>query len=1212
MGVVESYDDAKHVQTAISSVQNAIAELIQVGKTSRGYVGTLMLHPVQSIDKERVKVYSRIIVRLDFTESFPDGLRSSCFMRGDLPQKLQLAKTAKTSSLKSTNSESPLAHGEWYRIEVQEAGMYKLDYNYFHTLNIAINDIDSIKLYGNGGVAIPDNKTGPPDSLVEIHRLVVRKNNDGSPDPEDYVVFYGRGAQGWSYKGGNNFQHFINPYSEKNYYFFTLDQGIGKQIDPIVSSTGSPPTYQPASFQEKIFVEQERYNLMNSGRRWVGKLFTGTDNTDTYYNSLPGLVSSSQITYRFNFLRRSASVDILNIFENNLTLLGSIEIKATNVGYDAGDPYAEDVLKSATGEVPGNTSIIKIQVESNNQDSKTWLDWFEIFYQRRLEAIDDKLLFTTPDISGSIQYVVSKFSSSEILAFDITQHENVKQIKQLDIAQDNSCTFQFQQESGKVYEIAVVNKNGFKTPLIATKIENSNIRGIQDPVNFIIISPPEFFSEAYRLKAHRDSVTVQDRLNTLVVNINQIYNEFSSGLPDPLAIREFLQYTQENWDPVPAYILLFGWGHYDYKNISTSQRNWIPPYETPESFIPINSYPCDDNFIILGASKSYAMAIGRLPVRTSKEATVAVDKIISYETTASIDTWRNRITFVADDGKTSGQEDNGATFTTDSDTIAENKNYVPKSIEKKKIYIVAYPTMNTASGRRKPDANRAIVDAINQGTLITNFIGHGNERLWAHEAIFTREDDLPQLQNRDRLTFIVAATCSYGKYDNPQELSAAEQLVTMEKGGAVADLSAARLVTDPQNNTLIKLFYSNLLRRNTDGTFPRLGDAYLYAKKTCMQDGNSPKFHLFGDPTLRLLMPKNDAMIDSVNVNGSWTMATDSIKMKSLGRIQIAGAVKQKDGSTMVSFKGTCTVQLFDSQRFVIIDEGYGHFNFKVNGSMLYQGDVSITNGQFVTTIPIPKDVTFGKSARISMYAWNNNTDGVGYTENMMINGIDTTAVVDAVGPKISVYLNDTATFHAGDVVKSNPTLIVRLWDASGINISTIGVGHQLSATISNPERIYDLSNYYHSDLDTYQSGEVRYPLRDLSDGKYTLRVKAWDIQNNSSNAETFFEVFSTDDFALLHVLNYPNPFSSSTTFAFQRTATDPIDVEVKIYSIAGRLIQRIKMQSIKDPFVRIPWDGKDNDGSEIANGIYFYKLIARSQDGTQTNETIGKCAVMR
>jgi hypothetical protein len=480
--------------------------------------------------------------------------------------------------------------------------------------------------------------------------------------------------------------------------------------------------------------------------------------------------------------------------------------------------------------------------------------------------------------------------------------------------------------------------------------------------------------------------------------------------------------------------------------------------------------------------------------------------------------------------------------------------------------------------------------------------------VWAHEWIFVREDNLPQLFNKDRLTFLMTATCSYGWYDNPNEVSSGERLVTMEQGGAIADVSAARVVYDTPNYSLNVSLIKYLLQKNPDGQYPRIGDAYLLAKSSNTDEDNTHKFHLFGDPTVRLLMPKNTATVDSIN--GSGISLADTIKIKSLGHARIAGTVKQNN-VLMSAFNGTGTLQLFDSQKDVSIADGIALFQFKVAGSLLYRGDISITNGRYDAIVPVPKDVTIGKSARISMYVWSGQSDGTGSTENVMIDGIDTTIARDTVGPVIAVYL-DTTSFHPGGVVKSNPVIIVQLDDESGINTSTVGVGHQLSATISNPLRTFDLSGYYHSSLDNYKKGEVRYPLFGLSDGTYTLNVKAWDIQNNSSEAETFFVVHSADDFAMMNVVNYPNPFSNSTTFTFQRASSDPIDVDIKIYSIAGRLIGTIREQHTTESFVRIPWDGKDNDGNALANGVYFYKLIAHDKNGQRSNEIIGKLAVMR
>ncbi len=1206
-GFIEYYDDTSFAKTAMGPKQNVLAELTRVGETSIGYVGTLLLHPIRAIDREKARIYSRIVVRLDFKNTFPAGLNSSCLLRGELPHKAQLAKMAKVSSRKSTGADSPLAQGEWYRIEVTETGMYKLNYTYFNSLNISINDINSIRLYGNGGLAIPDDNTSPrPNTLLEIPRLVVDQNSNGIFDQDDYIIFYGCGTRGWlyNYTGSDNYTHYVNPFSEKNFYFFTFIQGHGKLMDTISASAVYPSPIKPTGFQERLFTEEEKFNLQNSGRLWVGELFTGTDE-GTYKKSLPGLVAASEIVYRFKFLHKSVYYDNLEIFENGQ----SIYSKGLGLG-GTGDAFATEIQfnASGTGNLQNNESEIKIQLTAN-QESKTWLDWMEIFYQRRLEAVNDVLLFNTiENIDGLVQYDISNFSS-DVRAFDITDHNNVKELT-FSSADPTMCQIQLQQISATVREIAVIGKNGFKTPAAAVKIENTiNLHNPQSQYDFIIISPADFLMPANQLKAHRES---RDSLRTLVVDINHIYNEFSGGIPDILAIREFIRYTQENWMSIPQYVLLFGWGHFDYKNISTSKMNWIPPYETQESLDIVNySFPTDDKFVILEDTQYpvYSVAIGRLPVRSVEEASIAVNKIISYETNAFADSnaWRNILTFVADDGKTATAEDNGAMFTKTTEDIAESNQ--AKSYEKKKIYIVEYPTVNSASGRRKPDANKAIDEAINQGTLYLNYVGHGNDQLWAHEHIFKQDDDLAKLYNRERLPFIFAGTCSFSKYDDPNILSTGEQLVTMEKGGAIGTLSAARSVFGPQNDELNIAFFSYLFKKDANGRNPRLGDAVKYAKSINSDLANTQKFHLFCDPTLRLLAPKNVSSIDSVN--GKSTSSV--IEMKSLAHVPIRGAMKLKDGTIITSFQGKGILQVFDSQREVQIIEGIGDFRFKKSGSLLYRGGVTIQGGNFKATIPIPKDVTFGNQSRISMYAWNDATDGAGYTENVMINGIDSAASAnnDNEGPQISIYLNDL-DFRSGDVVKNDPTLIVKFFDESGVNTSTVGVGHQLSATISNPERTLNLSNYYQSDFDTYKSGEVRYILNDLSESKYTLSVKAWDIQNNSSETEIYFTISLADDLTLLNVVNYPNPFSNSTTFTFQRIGIDPINVEVKIFSIAGRLIGKLNAYNIADRSVRIPWDGRDSDGAELANGVYLYKLIARSLDGQHTSETIGKLAVIR
>lgn len=1204
LGISEVYDDSSYNKVSDLLNQNILADFGQIGKYYTGYIGPLQFHPIQAIAKGKVRIYSRIVVRITFNQALPLGLSSSSILKGDWRQTTQTSQFLKQNIQQATLGDSPLAQGDWYRLDIQDAGMYKLDYNYFQRMNIAVSNINSVRIFGNGGQVIPDNISEVhPDSLVEISRLVVDNNGNGVFDSDDYILFYGRGVMGWNYRGSNIFEHYINPYTSTNFYFLTVTNGTGKLMDTVSAAAVSSPTLQPANFQEKIFVEEERFNLLNSGRQWVGRLFSGTGNAETYSQPLPGLVSTSPISYKFRFVHRSTTSDYMNIYENDQLLLSGYMYAFYTTDENSKYAEAQGMSASRTGGVPNNLSNVRMQLGSTNQDAKAWLDWMEIYYQRKFEATNDVLIYTTPDASGIIQYTISNFSGG-VRAFDVTDHGNIKELK-FSSTDSTTCVMQIQQTTGSVRQIAVIGRNGIKTVPNALRIGNTiNLHSPLKQYDFIIISPPEFLSEANRLAAYRES---HDTLRTLVVDINQIYSEFSGGLVDPLAIREFLRYARTKWTaPAPQFVLLFGWGHCDYKNISTSQRNWIPPYETLESLDAFYSYPTDDKFVMLNLpGETYSYAIGRIPARSVQEASIVVSKIISYENNAPVDPWRNRMTYVADDGKTS-QGDDGNQYTVDSDNLAEI--YTPKSCEKNKIYLVEYPTVISMSGRRKPTVNTAIVDAFNQGTLIVNFIGHGNDRIWTHEAVFTREEDLPQLSNKNRLSLVVASTCSYGRYDNPNILSGAEQLVTMDQGGAVASLATARSVNNGPNVSLNNSLFVRLFTKDSDGKNPRVGAA-LQLAKIANNNSNTQKFHLFGDPTLRLLIPENVSSIDSVNGN-----STDgaTVKIQSLSNVIIKGTMKNNQGTPLTSFQGKGILQLFDSQREMNIQDGIDLFTFKVNGSLLYRGSVTVNNGQFTCLVPIPKDVTFGNKSRISLYAWNEKTDGVGYTENIMVNGIDSTAAVDSLGPQIAVYLDDL-NFRAGDIVKSNPTLIVRLSDASGINTSTVGVGHQISASLNNAERTYDLSNYYQSDLDTYTSGEARYTLRDLSDGKYSLKVKAWDIQNNSSESETYFEVHtSSEDMALLNMMNYPNPFSSTTTFFFQRNAIDPINVEIKIYSIAGRLIVNLEALNVTERSVRIPWDGTDREGASLANGLYLYKVKIQGLNDQRTNETIGKLVIMR
>ena len=1185
-----------------------LAEVTDVAPARGKFTGTLKIYPVEyDQNSNSAKLFTKLVVNISFEPWSDPSVKTSVPSLGSLQKNVP-------SSIRKSSGDSPLAQGTWYKMEVRQTGIYKIDQSFLQKASIAISsigNINSIRIFGNGGKMLPEDLTKPrPDGLEEVARYVVDNNGNGQFDADDYVLFYGVSTRGWDYDPATKrYTHYFSYYSEPNYYFLTFGgSGIGRAMDS-VASTNSAGAFTPGDFQEKILFKQERFNLIASGRQWVGQEFDYFSPSAVFTNSLPGYVASSPVEYRFVFWSRSSSNDQFTVYESNQQLGPPIPTFYYNIDLSQNEGnYAyitPEVTYIGSGMISDARSNVKVVLNTNNQASNGWLDYMDLLYRRSFDAVNDALLFDSPDTTAVVEYVVHNLPTSDVFVFDVTDHQSVKRITQVrtDIADGTVRRFQVAQNAGSIKSFAVVGAKGMLTPASIAPAANSNLRGFTPGADFVIISPKAFADQAQRLADYRQA---HDSLQTTVAIIDNVYNEFSGGLLDPMAIRDFLAYAVTNWTVKPKYVLLFGDGHYDYKNILTTATNWIPPYESLESNEQIDSFASDDFFVMLDpGNPRMTIAIGRIPARSEDEATSVVNKIVQYETNSPLDPWRNRITFVADDGLTS-TTDEGDIHTAQAEDLAQI--HTPDTFEKNKIYESMYPTVLSATGRTKPDVNKAIVSAINRGTVILNFSGHGNPQQWTHEAVFTQAADIPQLVNIDRLTFLVAATCNFAQYDNPTEQSGGEEMLVMSQGGVSAEVTSSRAVYQYYNEQFNDQLYDYLFPRDAQGNPRRLGDAMWLTKQvffaTVADDWNAAKYHLLGDPTMRLDVPRSLVSLDSVD--GKSTLQVDT--MKSLGTVTLNGFVKHADGTSWPTFSGAAIVDVFDSQRQVYLQDI--NYTVEVLGSVLYRGEVSVNNGAYQALFPIPKDVTYGSSSRLSVYAWNSTTDAVGYTENVTINGTDTTAAADTSGPQISVYFDDQS-FRPGDRVKPNTTMFVDLKSKNGINTSTVGIGHGLLAQINDSTSV-DLSEYYRGDLNTYQSGQVQYPMSNLADGKYTVSVKAWDVRNNSAQAQTSFVVSSASGLEMANVVNYPNPFSHSTTFTFQRNSEDPINVEIKIYTVAGRLIQQLSSYSVTDRFVQVPWDGRDRDGDSLANGVYLYKVVATTDDGRTSKEEFGKLVIMR
>ncbi|OLD58216.1 MAG: hypothetical protein AUI33_17855 [Ignavibacteria bacterium 13_1_40CM_2_61_4] len=1202
----EAYATADFVPAAIASIMNA-------GETRGVVLGELSINPLRYNAASRtLRRYSRIVVRVNFAPSTAKAAPGDALTKGAAVNDAAFARGLSSAAKKATLFNSVLSSGIWFRFPIAADGIYKITGQVLLSAGIPAGvDPHMIRIFGNGGYELPVDPAAPSaDDLLESAVVVNDAGTTGTLDPNDYIVFYAKGTRGWKYNPANRtFGHYLNHFAETDYYWLTFGNGPSRPM-ALVPSLNRQPVPAPSTVLGNAFREDDRVNLLSSGLEWLGPPLTNGDQI-TEVLSIPGADTSQPVNYRFHLGAQSNSFSTFTISEHGLQLGASVGINGTDVGSDFARQLVDAfVNRSLRPFYSDERSQLRFAYSTASSGGTGYVDWYEVFYQRRLKAVNDLFNFHAQDTSAVVEYDVTGLSGGPVSVFDATRFDSAVVISNPRISAD-TCSFQIQLAAGSARELYVVGQNGFMTPGPLTRVPNQNLHGDPAEADEVIITHSDFAPAAQRLKAFRDQQPGRP-IRTIVADVDMIYNEFGGGLPSPSAIRNYLRYVYNNWSKPPLYALLLGDGDFDYRRLIATGPNWIPAWETAESYDPLYSYASDDDFGILGNSTRVDLGAGRLTARSPAEANVMVDKIIEYETAPVEDPWKIRVTFVADDalaGSTSiGTIENDGTIHVDhAEQVALN---VPALFDIKKIYEFEFPTLFTPEGRRKPAVNAAIENQVNQGTLILNFSGHGNPHLWTHEHVLVKETDFSQFHNRGKYFFLVAATCNFSAFDQLNEQSGGEVLQAMPGAGAIATFSATRPVYASENRALNLLFFQNLFQLDSTGRVlpQRLGDV-VYRTKQVRASDNDRKYFLIGDPALNIGFPRLFASVDSINHQP----LTLPAQLQALGRASVSASVRDTGSSGILSVSGEAQVVVNDAIRTVSLnDPDAGLVAWRTEGSVLFRGDQSVNNGSISSSFVVPKDISYRNDfGRITIYFWNSATDGAGYTTNFRVGGSDSTAVTDSAGPIMTLYL-DSRGFRPGDVVSASPTLIADLSDASGINTSGAGVGHRLEAWLDDQAQSIDLSDYYRSKPNTYQEGSVDYQFGTLAPGSHKLRMRAWDTYNNSSAKETVFDVLTGAGLNVSSVYNFPNPFAASTLFTFQQSQVAAIDAEIKIYTVAGRLVQSLKKENIIDHFVQIPWDGRDREGDALANGVYLYKLIARTQDGRFSSEVLGKLSIIR
>jgi len=1105
---------------------------------------------------------------------------------------------------------SVLANGSWFKFSVDTTGVFKIDKTLLQQIGISTNNLNpkKIHIYGNGGNLLPEfNGDFRYDDLQET-AIYVEGEEDNSFDTNDYILLYAKGPHSWEVDiNTNNVSHKQNIYSDKAYYFITVNDNNGKRIQSASSVTGSPVT-QLTSFNDYIFYENETTNLFAAGRKWLGEDFS-VENQQTFQLPFPNSVQNEPLNIKVRAVAVSGITSSMQVNVNSQDLFN------LNFGaISSGSTLASD--RAGSESITNSSAIVDVSLNYNNggnPSARAYLDFIEVSGKKQL-------------IAGNFQFSFRSFeaaNTSGIVEYQIQNSQNIFQIWEVsdptnvsNIANESSSTiFSFKVNGGDLKEYIAIHQNDFYIPEAVSnaRVENQNLHALKD-INYLLITSNEFVEQAQRIANYHIE---NSGLTAKVVILDEIYNEFSSGSKDITGIRDFIKHiyeTNSTDDAKLKYVCFFGDASYDYKDRIIANNNIVPVYLSDQSYNLASSYVTDDFFGMLensegtmSSSHSIDVATGRIPVSTQQQATDVVNKILRDYNVDSFGDWRNTVTLLADDIDANSDISIQPGVEIIADDIKVNK----PVFNINKIYADAYVQQNSSGGERYPTVKAAITTAIETGTLVFDYFGHGGEDGFAQERFL----DIPQVKgfdNENTLPLFITVTCEFSRFDNPTRISAGEFSFWNTTGGAASMITTTREVFISVGQAFNKRLMAILLEFNNEDL--TIAESLV---KTKNNYSNFQKFFIyyFGDPVKKLAIPKPNIRITKMNgVNITQSLDT----LKALSKVSFEGVITDNLNNILTDFNGNLSTTVYDKpiDKSTLDNDNFGIVEvFDSQESKLFRGLASVENGNFSFEFIVPRDVkiAYGKG-KLSFYATDATFDKSGFNSDVIVGGINENAPEDTIGPEIQLFMNDES-FLDGANTNASPNLIAKLADLSGINTSVTAVDHDIVGILDGDEsNPIILNDFYQTELDDFTSGKVVFRLRDLSVGPHTLKLKAWDTYNNSSETILNFVVVSDTNISLDNVLNYPNPFVNYTEFWFNHNKpNESLQVQVQIFTISGKLIKTInqQVQTTGNLSRNISWNGLDDFGNRIGKGVYVYKLKVTSTVSNISSEKYEKLVIL-
>ena len=1128
-------------------------------------------------------------------------------------------------------SYAPLREGHWVRLSVTRTGVHKVT---FAALREAgIDNPAEVRLFGRGGAMLSEVLEDNSLQLTPVPTYVA----------DEAVYFYATGTTEWIPEvSQQTFRHQQSIYSNKGYYLATDRADLPAHHIDSQGAQQATETAVRTSFLAHVVHEEDRHSLRASGRKLFGEPIGGH----------PLSVSLSLPTPLVSAAEGQLGVAYVGLPDKDQTLELTVQLGGET--YQDVIRWSEDSststylagihhVKRFAAHLPSEAQSVEAQLQIAPAGRATYLDYVTLVAPVALQY------------GGKGQLAFRNFSATPgaIAEHRIGMTGSAGALQLWGRTAEGQVTSLSAAEQGGALTFTGAVTDGMGRPVEYTLFALTDAYPVEQVVTLPhggvrLDTVPDYLmitTEALRPAAERLAIyhRAHSGLRVQVVTQQELFDEYNGGTPDATAYRLILWDYKQRYEAehgAGSYhplLLLMGDGAYDNRKVSQDwssrdlqQTEFLQTYQG-ENSTNVYSYSTDDYFGLLSegqrgvgiGAQPLSVGIGRLTVRTLAEAEAVVDKIIRYDSEQVPGVWRTRACYVADNM-------DGYSHLSQADRIAQLMERLQPELIVSKVYMDAYAHKNVGGRTSVPDARRKLMGELQKGLLLLDYTGHGGPAAWSDEQILTQADivrfDYPHLP------VWITATCDFTNYDHPQT-SAGESAMLNPTSGAIALYTTTRVVMDVANEQMNRALHESLFTPQADGFLRPMGIVMRDAKNDLISYDTTNKlnFFLLGDPALRLRMPAYETVLTELaGVSLDNLSEGEAVPLHAMDSVQVRGYVASSQGVVQGDFTGRLFVTVFDAKAQVKthIDNAPGKDpdeirTFEDYSGLLYAGIAEVKEGHFDFSFIVPKDLPYsGGNGKINLYAYSDAKgsepyEAMGVSHAICVKpGVGEHSVVDTIPPEIRELYLGHPNFSMENPIGSTPLFVATLADASGINLSGTGVGHNMTLVVDGREDLtFNLNSSYTASEMEAGVGRVLYLLPELPDGDHTATFTVWDVCNNVTVRSFAFRVRAGQAPTVVESRARPGVLTADDPLIVEVYNNAPgveVDVTIELYDYRGALVAlspQMVARSVYDTPALIRWEPKLQSGGALLPGLYIYRLRMTQGDSAPAY-TSGKIVV--